>query len=234
MKKKKESTIKELLQTSRGRSILFFGCYFFFFLFVILFFRTGIYKKSYHSYDSFEPGTTEISYDFSYIKSNNYEYTYQMTLDDKVSSYQGMKDSKRELFSYDGNHYYREFNDFYILKNGHYEKTSNPFLLEEFCQGKSIEKLVKKATYFSSTDYRDGKSELLYQITTDTILFELDQLKTDLDPPVNEIILFLDEDRYVIGVKYHLSGYANYINKKSVQIECNYSSFFDVSIESPL
>ena len=234
MSKKKESTIKELLKTSRGRAILFFGCYFFFFLFLILFFRTGIYKKSYRSYDSFEPGTSDISYQFDFIKGNNYEYQYKIVIDDVVYSYNGMKDSKREIFTFNGNDYYREFDDFYMKKDEGYIKVSNPFVLEDFYQSSSIESLVSQSMLFSNTNFKDGGGNINFQITTDTILLEIDQLKTDLDSLVNEITLSLDNNQNVVGIKYQLPGYAQYLGKKSIQIECNYSSFSDVSIESPL
>ena len=76
--KQKESKfeVKELLKTARGRAILFFGAYLFFFLFIGIFARTGEVSKVNQKYDSGSP----LRFSIREIEKNNYKFNFEISV----------------------------------------------------------------------------------------------------------------------------------------------------------
>lgn len=230
--------LKDLMKTPRGRGILFFGVYFVFFLALILLIRFG--NRGEVIGNELESGNP-YNFSVSNITGNNYNFSYQVEIDDNIFLYQGSRYKNTELFTISNGgsivEYYLNSENYFSNSNGLWLKADNPYKYWQFIDIKYVNNIIKNATYISKTDYESGKSVYNFQISSNTIVKLLENIDTDVDEVPNEIVVITDENNYVNEVKFLLDSYckAKTICTNSMNINLKYGDFGNIEeIKSPL
>lgn len=231
--KKAIGTIKELRKTPRGRALLFFAFYFVFFIFLMIFSRVNISKKSVTG--DYENG---LPYNFntSVVLNKNYKFNYKIILDDNTYTFQGEKYGDYELFKLDQKEYYRDGDVFY-QKNDGWEKTDNPYIFVNFLNIEKVLDLLKYAMYESKTSYESGKNSYNFLLSTNTINKEWNYINSDFFENPNSFVLATDENNNLNHIVFYLDSYCrlNDLCKNSLTINIDYDEFGTISkINSPI
>ena len=230
--------IKELTKTPRGRGILFFVAYFFFFLGVILLVRFSergeVIGTGYDKSNSYQ-------FSISNIASNNYNFNYEVLIDNNTISYQGKRYEDKELFSLNSGgvstQYYSNDDNYLINNNGLWIKSDNPYKYSEFFDINNISNIIDKATYISKTNYESGKETYNFQVATSTLNEVFGESIVDIEEIPNEIVLSTDENKYTNEIIFRLDSYCKYKNicQSSMKITLSYSDYGDIEeIDSPV
>lgn len=246
MKKDKKNTnnnanmewVKEFLKTPRGKGVLFFGIYFIFFLILFIIGRTSTPHPMVK--EDYERGRA-YSFSLIQIKSNNYSFDYQITIDDISSSYKGTRNGDSEMFVYSANgvdtSYYRNEDHYLVNQNNVWLKADNPYSYQEFLNAAYYDDMISRATYISKTDYDSGKVTVNFQISSATIQLLLENKDLDIEEIPNEIIVSTDEQKNVEKVEFILDSYCKVkgICTKNMKITLTYDTFGEIEeIASPV
>ncbi len=238
MKKIKEvgNMIKELKKTSRGRGILFFGFYMIFFLvlFLILHFASRAPLKE-AVYDKGNP----YKYNINNITSDNYQYTYEISIDDKTIFVEGEKYNDKEKFKMGNKEYYKNEDSYFVNENGVWIKCSSPYLeiVDYVIDVDNVKKILEEAYYVSKTSYESGKETYNFLMSSNNFNLLVHNLDTDIDDVSNEITLSTDENLYTNLLKFKLDSYAkvNKLCQNTMEIRLNFDNYGEVEeIRSPL
>ncbi len=228
-----EELLKEIQNNPKGKAILFFIFYAFFFLIIVCVLLFG--KRDYTRASDYERGNATI-YSSKTLLENNYSFTYSITLDDKVYYYEGMKRDNYESFQYLGKNYYRDGNDFYV-EDGTWFKCENPYLYSEFLDTKNIDKLINLASYLSKTSYESGKMTYNYLLSTNTINKEFYNMVSDFLEEPNQIVVSTDEEKHINQVLFLLDSYCS-LNKtciKNLKIDIQFDQIGKIEkIDKPI
>ncbi len=239
MKNEKEENIfQKLKKTPRGQSLLFFGGYLFFFIFLMIVARTmGSGLSSDRKYDEAK------GYSFSVvnIREENYSYNHSILLDGVTWGYKGNRLGEEERFvlynnlgTYD---YYRKGIDYFNNKSGLWIKSDNPYLFSVFFDIDNIMNLVEKAKLEYKTDYESGKKIYNFMITSTTIHDYLEDVNLDIADDVNEIVCHVDENNLLEKVEFKLNSYCKVVGACSseLNITLEYDEYGEIEeIISPL
>ncbi len=236
--KKKKWIVFELLKTSRGRGILFFGFYFVFFLIIICIVRFA--PRGTMNGINYEKGNSK-QFSIQQILNQNYQFQYHISWDQKKILYQGVKYNQQEMFSKTEElltvDFYRDQDQF--LKNVEqlWIKADNPYYFFEFIDEKNISDLLDQASYLSKTVYESGKTTYQLQISTSTLVQLFFQQNVDLDDVPNEIMLSVDSNGEVFEINFSLDSYCKYLQqcKDTLKIKLTYDQFGKIEkITNPL
>lgn len=222
-KKNNLKQFKEIIKTSKGKALIFFGVYLVFFLILAVLSRISGTGNTIGSSIKLDP----YSYNLTAIKNDNYSFLYQYNIDGINYNFSGKKNNKKSLFSDGVSSYYQ--NDLLFMKKeqGIWIKCENPYYLYSFLDVFTLEKILNSATYVSKTQLATGDEEILFQITTNTLVKILENIDVDLDLPVNTILLKKDKTGIVKEIEYKLTSYASYKNLAKFQFDLSitYSDF---------
>lgn len=237
MKKNKEKTeqakqniweeILPFLKTPRGRAIMFFGIYFVFFA-VILMLARG--NRGDVIGTGYEPGRP-YSFNMSLLQAGNFHFKYTYQLDQTTLIYEGDRNVDRQVFSDGGRKFFANKDNYLEQKDGLWVKVEKPYLLSEYLDVSTISKLILSSTYVSQTQFDDGRSVVNFQITTNTLVKELEGITIDIDSLVNEIIVSTDTERKVTQIKFLLTDYCQYkqLVTGNATLTLDYSNFGKVA-----
>lgn len=230
---KKSDSFKQFSQfikTPKGKAVAFFGGYLIFFIILSVVARVGGSGDTIGSTIDFD------AFSMKSINGNNYNFTYQYVIDDVTTSYEGMRNGDKALFSDGVNQFYQDNQLFMRQQNGVWIKYDNPYILPVLLDSTVVSNLVDSATYISKTELATGEEILNYQITTTTLVKLLDEEDVDLDDPVNTIQLTTDKQGEVNKIEYDVSSYAKYkkLATKQFRLTLTYSNFGEIDeIEVP-
>lgn len=216
-----------LLKTPKGKSILFFGIYFIFFVVIICLARG---QRGEVIGTNYEPGLP-YSFNMTLLREGNYHFKYTYQLDQTMTSYEGDRNGDRQLFSDGVTPYFANQNNYLKQVDGLWVKTEVPYQMSKFLDVDTISNLIKAATYISKTQYEDGRVVVNFQITTNTLVKQLEGVNIDLDSIVNEIIVSTDTEKKVTQVKYLLTDYGQYkqLVTSGAILTLDYSNFGGVA-----
>lgn len=220
---KKLDNIWQFLKTPKGKAVAFFGAYLIFFVVLSILARVSGPGDVIGSKTKLRP----YDYNLEAIKNNNFKFQYQYVIDNNMISFTGEKNDKKALFSDGVTNYYQNDNLFMKNQNGVFIKCDNPFVFSSFLDMNVLENILKSATYLSKTQLATGEEELVFQVTTTTLVKILDGVDVDLDDPVNTIKLKKDSTGNVVGISYDLGSYAIYkkVSTMKFELALNYSDF---------
>lgn len=220
---KKLDNIWQFLKTPKGKAVAFFGAYLIFFVVLSILARASGPGDVIGSKTKLRP----YDYNLAAIKNNNFKFQYQYVIDNNMISFTGEKNDKKALFSDGVTNYYQNDNLFMKNQNGVFIKCDNPFVFSSFLDMNVLENILKSATYLSKTQLATGEEELVFQVTTTTLVKILDGVDVDLDDPVNTIKLKKDSTGNVVGISYDLGSYAIYkkVSTMKFELALNYSDF---------
>ena len=240
MKNKKEKVknfihfLKEAWKDERKRAIIMLILMFFFFCFVIISIRTTNKNLNNEISDNEEKEIFDFS--LSQIKNGIYHFIYSVTIDNNQIIYEGDTENKKEIFSINSLDKYYKYGDKYLKDiRGVWSTIDNPYLFSEFKDIDNIEQLLKQASFDSMTEYKDNNKIYNYNISTTTIIKELEKLDIDIGDIPNTISITTDSNDNVVEINYNLSSYSIYKNMGSYATICiKYFKFGEIEeIEDP-
>lgn len=223
---KAKNLVNDLKENSQHRAWLFLAIYFIFFAFIIISLRHNNAAIN-HINNNYM-----ISYfDAEKLNDGNYHFKYSVNIDNNEITYEGDKSNNKELFTKTNNlvteKYYQENNVFSKFTGISWENVNDPYEIITFRSVDTLKKLIEKSTYMSKTINADRTLIYTYQISTTTLMKELDGAVVDLDDVPNEIKIYTDKYNELIKIEYNFSSYFNYkkISSNSLIMTMEYSDY---------
>ena len=195
------------------KQLLFFGFYIVFFIFIVVLLRSA-FASSNNRLTRYNSGYN-YSFKLKEIAGRNYHFYYKLTKNSQTVIFDGDKNDNIENFVMSGNptiQYYNDNNNYYAKNNNTliYEKTTNPMDFYKVIELENLRKLFVHGTYISKTEYLDGEGEDdTYQISTSSMLRNLDNVESDLDS-VNTVVVKVNKDDVLSEVNLDLTNYYHY------------------------
>lgn len=229
--------VKDIKNNPQKKGILFLGIYFIFFLLVIMSLRTS---NTINQEKSKEKISSNFEYSLKNIKNNNYSFKYTEVLDNNLVMYSGDQLFGNSRFNKTYNNIveqYYDSNGIFLKKelNG-WMKVNNPYIFKELRDIHKIEKILKRATFISKTEYKEQTKTYNYQISTTTLVDLIDNQKVDLDDNINTIVLTTNSENEVVKIEFNLTPYTNYKQLSTVlgTVQVEYTNFGKIEkIEEP-
>jgi hypothetical protein len=226
--------IKEVYKKPKGKAILFFMGYLIFFIFLMILVRVVTPKPV--TYEDYEKGN---AYDYSIenLLSDNYSYTYTIKCGNDKYEYNGKKDGKNEIFTFNGVDYYKNSDGFFNNKSGSFVKGDNPFKYYYFIEFDNINDLFTNSYYLSKTEFDDKRQKYDFLISTNTIIKLMEDKDIDISDEANTLVLNTDKDGYVNKLEFTLDSFATYKKECSnnLKIVLEYSNYGEIeNIKSPI
>ena len=217
----------DFIRTPKGKAVLFFGIYFLFFIVLSMIAHIGGRGPVLGSTDL---NLGEFYYNLSSIEKGNYNFNYELLIDQVVTTYSGKHYDNLALFTDGVNNYYQQDNLFMRQQDGIWIKSDAPYLFLTLTDTSVMDRLINLSTYVSKTELASGEEIINLQISTTTLVKQLDGLNIDLDDPVNSIELKKNKYGEIVEVKYNLNSYAKYkgIANNEFSFTLSYSAFGDV------
>lgn len=214
---------KYMKDNPRQKALVFFGFYFVFFFFLIMAIRSN-------SSNVIDNENNKYLFSIESIKNNNYHFKYTLNIDENKTTYEGDLNNNKQLFTINNVENYYEENNVYFKYNNSWENTSNPYQIINPRYGKTIEKLLDKATYISKTENVDETKIYNYQITTTTLYKLFDLVDVDLDDIPNDMKVYTDENNNVVKLEFDFSSYykAKQLCNNKLDILMEYSNYGQV------
>ncbi len=192
-KREKKEDTPEL---KRKKTIMFFGFYLLFFLFLF------IWMKSYGSNPRNEEikEDTEITYKTDMIENNNYQYSYYIEENDNTYTFSGVRDDENyELSEYK----YKELVNIYtikqIIKNAKYLlKVENGSDLISYKYEITNKDLAKILNYKENLE--DGTNPIIIFVDKDKNIYQIDFDYSNYMKAIGEF------DSYKLTVKYGVTN----------------------------
>ena len=231
----KHTSSKEVvafLKTTRGKAFLFFGIY------ILLFLVLGVVSRISGTNGTIGSNikVNPYSYSMNSILNKNFQFQYQYQIDGVSTTFTGKQLDEKVLFNDGVTNFYQNDTLFMRNQDGIWVRTDNPYVFPSFLDPNVIENLISLSTYISKTELASGEEEINFQITTTTLVRQLDSIDVDLDDPVNTIQLKTDSNGEVVQIVYDLTSYAIYHGRSSQQflLTLSYSNFGEIeNIEDP-
>lgn len=233
MKKGKVKVLYETIQkSSRKNAILFFTFYFFFFLFLLISLsgKKGDYRRG-----QYESGNQSF-FSLNELLNKNYEFSYEVVLDNNNYLYTGKKYNDKELFTFQEKEYYKEGDIFYVKENI-WNKVDNPMQFFNFINEDNIANLLTASTYVSHTNYESGNITYNYLLSSNTINQLLSNLSSDFFEEPNQVVVRVNESGIVDEIDFYLDSYCqlNNLCEKSLNLRLSLSNYGKVQvIERPI
>lgn len=227
------NNIKELKKTNMGKSILFFGFYFVFFILIIIFIKTA--PRNIISPDEYEK-SRPTTFDFSVLTDSNYHFKYTIYLDDYKYFYEGDKLNELELFNYNNSDYFNN-NDTFYRKDSSWIKVDNPYRFNKLLKNKNIENLIKSSYYVDAKIEENDIASYELSISSNTINKVIDNKDTDIEENPNMIIVYASKEGKINKISYKLDSYCKSIEgcQNTLIIDLEYSNVGNIKeIKNPI
>ena len=217
--------IKELKKTERGKSFLFLGGYFIFFvvLTIVIVISGNVSKLP---LDQHTDDDSDM-YSAARIFSGNYRFIYTIDIDDVQYIYSGISDGEKRLFEFNNNKYYYDGKNYFINTDGVWVSNNDPFIYEDFINFQRLGEVIYDATYISKSEFESGKLEFKYLISSNSLLKNIENIDTDIMEEPNKIVFTADSDAYLNKAELDLSSYGKYkgISNNHFTITLEYFDF---------
>lgn len=238
MKKVDFKKVYKYLRDPKNKPVLFFGFYFILFVGLAILFRITPSTPTQTNLKT--TPKREHYYNLGKLEDANYHFKYNYNVDGSLANFEGDRNGIRQLFTMDYNNslsnFYGYRNLFMINSNNTWVKSDNPYLYSEFLEVDIIREILKKATFMSKTEYQNKKYSYTYNISTTTLEKIINNNLIDIEDPVNEVIITMDEDYYVEKIEYNLDSFINYKNPNShiLKLNLEFSDFGNIKeIQEP-
>ena len=221
-------------ENSDIKNILFFGFYIIFFIFVGLILRSNLSNNK-TTVDKYNSGYNK-SFTLKDINKNNYHFNYELTKNGNTIIFDGDKYKNKQEFIKSGDYpeyYYSDDNNYYLRNNStlKYENIDNPIEFSKFIEISNLEKLFVHSTYTSYTEYFTGKQiDYNYEISTTTLLRNIDKIITDLDDLPNKISVESDDGK-IYKINMDLTSYYKYFDDSiyEYKLTLTYTKYGDIN-----
>lgn len=198
---KKKIDIKEILQDKQKRAILILGLYFIFFVFLTISIRTSNGETTNNSGDLSSMFVND--YAPERIDLDVYEFEYKIMKDGNLNTYIGKRYGEKELFSYNENEYFKEFDKYYkrVGKDKTWEETPNPYVYSEYLDFDYLNKILEKSEYESTTTFKDDTTQISYKMYLDGKVTDNIMTLTSKNNILQKIEISLGKDSITLEFK---------------------------------
>lgn len=149
-------SIMESLKDPKKKSLILFGLYFIFFVFVYIVLNSN---------DSVPYDVVDETYK-SNLNVDSYEYIYKITNNQTTSYIEGTYNKGEETFSIDGINYYKKDDKIYI-NDEEVTTIDENINYTNYYRYSNIEKLLENANIINEITYNDESKKITYQFTID-------------------------------------------------------------------
>lgn len=227
---------KEIRKDPQKRAWVILGFYFIFFLVLIIFIRVGSsVNRGSGRYSNYQNGTN-IKYNLSEIINGNYQFNYNINLDNNIYSYTGSCNNYNCLFNSNNINYYKN-HDLYFIHNSIWSKCDNPIKFYQFMEIDNISRNLKNSYLDSTTNYETGDYEYKLFISTNSLDKIIFNTNTDYDEIPNNITLRTNSSNSVYKINYNLDSYCklNNLCNNNLSVEISYDKFGEIEeIKNPV
>ena len=218
--------ILEDLKNPKKKSLVMFGLYGIFFIFVFIIIFTG------KTYDDTETYKDYINIKTSKIEEkndnivSNYEYIYKIIDRENITEITGTKTENKETFVINGKSYYKQDNNIYLNDGTNALVTDNLFNTDLYSY-KNIEEFLKEKSTKEKTLYEDKTSKEIYSINSKVYF---DYIKEDKCSNIDCSNIFIDivvnknSKEQIEKVNINLTNYYKY----NYTIEINYNNINNI------
>ena len=218
--------ILEDLKNPKKKSLVMFGLYGIFFIFVFIIISTG------KTYDDTETYKDYINIKTSKIEEkndnivSNYEYIYKIIDRENITEITGTKTENKETFVINGKSYYKQDNNIYLNDGTNALVTDNLFNTDLYSY-KNIEEFLKEKSTKEKTLYEDKTSKEIYSINSKVYF---DYIKEDKCSNIDCSNIFIDivvnknSKEQIEKVNINLTNYYKY----NYTIEINYNNINNI------
>lgn len=226
--------LKEIRNSPKGGAIFFFGFYFFFFVLVFLLMNVGQRKPLLlKNYDD----NKKNSFNVGYLTNKNYNFTYNIYLDNILYQYVGKQNGDKVLFDFNGKNYYVEDNNYYVYENGMWTNTDNPYVVDSsFFDVDKLVDLITLSSFEAKTEYESGKVVYNFLISSNTINQYMYNIDSDFLENPNKLIVSV-ENNSVNNIVFYLDSFCtlNNICRESLKVELDYNNYGEIEeINNPI
>ena len=213
--------LKELKKKPYGKSVMFFG--FYLILFIIIFIIISVGGKN--KYNEVE----EISgINTKYIQTYNYEFEYNVVLDNVTYTYVGTKNNKVFNYTYNSKEYYTDGEKTYIKEDS--SEVENPIKFSKFLGERVINAITESAYIESKTAHSNGDIDYNLLISSNTLYKLLDDKDTDYEEVPNKVNVSISNKNFINEIDYDLNSYCVMNDLcKSLNITIKYKVISDES-----
>ena len=200
---------KEFRKDPKKRSISLIILYGIFFLFFIIYIRGNNSVNNIEQKE--EVNNTE--------NVTNYEYSYEINVDDDIINVDGIFLDNKELFEIDNIKYFIQDNKIFLNNQNEEVSLNYPLIHLNY---NSLKKFINSFAYESKTEYKDSNTKYEYNINNNEVakFFEEDNNNDGL----TNIIVY--ESEFINKIEINLS---NYYNKNKYIITVNYNNINNIS-----
>lgn len=214
--------IKELRKKPYGKAVMFFSFYLIFFIILFIILGVAGNRDIVKNYDN-----NKTIVNVKSIIRKNYEFTYEVILDDNTYTYNINKESGYKYnYIYDNKEYYQAKSKTYV-KESDWVLGESPIKYNKLIEGKNIENIVNSSYLESKTSYDNGNTVYNLIISSNTLNKLLDDKDTDIDEVPNKIVVTVDGNNNISEIKYDLDSYCKVIDscKEKLKVELEYSKY---------
>lgn len=232
---REKSKIQEMFEDNPElKQIFFFGFYIVFFVFIVILLRSSFTNIDQHQMK--KNSGYGASFNLKKIESNNFHFNYKLIKNNQTILYEGDKNKDKQKFTKSGTpsiNYYSEGNNYY-LKNSNsllYEESTNPIEFSKILEPSNLKKMFIHGTYISKTEYvNSSKEDYTYEISTSTLLRNIDNVEADIDTKPNTITAKIDKNGDISEIELDLTDYFHYYDQTiyEYKLTINYSNFGEI------
>ena len=197
------------------KRMIFFIFYIVFFIFVVLLLRSSLKNSNVSNVNRNNSGYQK-SFNLNLLKNNNYHFNYTVEKNNEVTIFDGDRLQDKNLFVMSGDNsfnYYLE-NDLCYLRDNNtllWNRANNPMDFYKFTLYDNIHKLLVHGSYISKTTYLSGEEDdYNYEISTSSIIRNIDNAESDIDGKSNSISVHVLKDGEVSNIELDLTDYYKY------------------------
>lgn len=224
---------QEFIKTPKGKAVLFFGIYAFFFLMIAILARSGgsTLDRKYESGSKYQ-------FSIASIVNKNFNFDYEVNVDGNITNYSGSSDQSSLSFLVNNtSNYYYNGSNYFTNNNGVWMNVENPFIGYGFMDTNNISDILNEAMYVSKTEYDNGREVYNFKISSATLnkLFENKDLDIEEEP--NEVNFSVNDEGIVDEITYNVDNYCKVKNTclNSMKVTLKYKDFGKIAkITSPL
>lgn len=212
------------------KRVIFFIFYIVFFIFVVILLRSSLKNNNVSSVNRNNSGYQK-SFNLNSIKSDNYHFNYKLEKNNEVIIFDGDRLGSKSLFMMSGDasfNYYLE-NDLCYLRDNNtllWNRVDNPMEFYKFTLYDNLHKMLVHGSYISKTTYLSGEEDdYNYEISTASIMKNIDREESDIDGESNLISVHVLKDGTISEIEVVLTDYYKYYDSSiyNYKITLSYS-----------
>ena len=233
---KQKNKMQEMFEDNPElKQVFFFGFYIIFFVFIVILLRSSFTTTN--SKVTRSNSGYRTSFKLKELENENYHFNYKIIKNKEVTIYDGNRNKEMQEFIKSGT---PSLNDSskegkYYIENVNtllYEESINPMEFEKLLTLNNLKKLFIYGSYIARTEYTNNSEEdYIYEISTSTMLRNIDNIEADVAGEPNRIAVKLDKNGVLSEIEMNLTDYFHYYDPSinEYRLTSNYSKFDEIA-----